>query len=437
VVIPAASETRFVPNEVLVELRSDAPRNAAQTLARTQRLTLLSSDSFRLAGVSLHRYRITDGRSVRTVLQALARNGRIARAQPNYVFELVSDAVTGVPDLPLPDMPGLSEDLLASVPPAVASEAPKPATAQEAPASTPDRVAAAPAPELQSSTTTPADQSMRDLQYALGKLRLGDAHRVARGERVRVAVIDSGVDERHPELAGVVSRALDAVGGDVQPHTHGTAMVGAIAARARLTGAAPSADIVSIRAFTGQGGRSGAEGTTVHLLRSLDLAEAEGARIVNMSFAGPRDALLARALGAARERGIILIAASGNAGPRAAPMFPAADPNVIAVTATDANDGLFDGAVRGAHVAVAAPGVDVIVPAPGGRYELTTGTSVAAAQVSGVVALMLQRDQSLDPDGVRRVLVSTARDLGQRGRDPMFGAGLVDAYGAVQAITAR
>ena len=92
----------------------------------------------------------------------------------------------------------------------------------------------------------------------------------------------------------------------------------------------------------------------------------------------------------------MLIAAAGNAGPNSPPLYPAADRNVIAVTATDMEDRLYTGANRGNHIAVAAPGVDVLVPAPGGNYQFTTGTSVAAAHVSGVVALLIERNPKLD-----------------------------------------
>jgi subtilisin family serine protease len=92
-----------------------------------------------------------------------------------------------------------------------------------------------------------------------------------------------------------------------------------------------------------------------------------------------------------------LIAAAGNAGPKSPPLYPGADPNVIAVTATDADDKIFSGANRGRYVSVSAPGVDILVPAPEGAYQLTTGTSVAAAEVSGVAALLLERNPRLTP----------------------------------------
>jgi subtilisin family serine protease len=103
------------------------------------------------------------------------------------------------------------------------------------------------------------------------------------------------------------------------------------------------------------------------------------------------------------------------------------------VTATDANDELFSKANRGRHIAVAAPGVDILLPAPSRTYQITTGTSVAAAHVSGIAALLLDRNPSLTPQAVRKILLATAKDLGPKGRDDQFGAGLADAYRAIQA----
>ena len=155
-----------------------------------------------------------------------------------------------------------------------------------------------------------------------------------------------------------------------------------------------------------------------------------------MSFAGPSDPELALALAAARKKGIVLVAAAGNAGAKSPPLFPASDANVIAVTAIDADDQLFKLANRGKHIAVAAPGVDVLAPAPRRSYQMSTGTSIAAAQVSGIAALLLERKPDLTPDAVRKILASTAGDLGPKGRDEQFGAGLADAFRAIQAIDA-
>jgi subtilisin family serine protease len=160
-----------------------------------------------------------------------------------------------------------------------------------------------------------------------------------------------------------------------------------------------------------------------------DHAINSGARIVNMSFAGSRDPTLERALQVAHDKGVILVAAAGNSGPNSAPLFPAADRNVIAVTATDVDDRLFPRASRGSHIAISAPGVEILVPAPGGSYQMSTGTSIAAAHVSGIVALLLERNPDLTPDAIRTILTGSAKWLGPRDE---FGAGLIDPIRALK-----
>jgi subtilisin family serine protease len=156
-----------------------------------------------------------------------------------------------------------------------------------------------------------------------------------------------------------------------------------------------------------------------------------------MSFAGPKDPSLERSLKAAYDKGIVLIAAAGNAGPKSPPLYPGADPSVIAVTATDMDDKIFSGANRGKYVSVAAPGVDILVPAPDGAYQLTTGTSVAAAEVSGIVALLLERNPKLTPANVRQILTTSAKRLAPGERDDNFGSGLVDPLRALQSAEPR
>jgi len=270
------------------------------------------------------------------------------------------------------------------------------------------------------------------IQYAVEKLKLPRAHELAQGERVLVAVIDSGIDAKHPEIAGMVADSFDPAGGSGNAHSHGTSIAGAIVAHSRLTGVAPRARILGVRAFDPDS--ANAEGTTFNILKGLEWAAKNGARVINMSFAGPRDPVIGRALAAANKKGIVLIAAAGNAGPKSPPLYPAADLNVIAVTAIDTQDNLFPMSNRGNHVAIAAPGVDVILPTPGGSYQMATGTSFAAAYISGIAALLLEREPGLSPDAVRGVLLRTAHDLGPKGRDKDFGAGLADAFEAVTSL---
>src|SRR5262249_18842665 len=119
------------------------------------------------------------------------------------------------------------------------------------------------------------------------------------------------------------------------------------------------------------------------------------------------------------------------------PLYPAANPKVIAVSATDAEDHLFAASNRGPHIALAAPGADIFLPAPDDKYQMTSGTSFSAAYVSGLAALMLERNPALKPDELRAMMMKTARDLGSPGRDDLFGAGEADAYAAVEAVTAQ
>jgi len=185
--------------------------------------------------------------------------------------------------------------------------------------------------------------------------------------------------------------------------------------------------VLAVHAF----GSAGSSGTSLNILKGLEWAGKAKANIFNMSFAGPADAELDIMLKALKGRGAVLIAAAGNAGPNSRPLHPAANADVIAVTATDPDDKLFAKANRGIHIAVAAPGVDILAASPGGSYQMHSGTSFAAAQVSGIAALLLERNPQLDAASIRRILMSTARDLGAPGHDDQFGSGLADALDAV------
>jgi subtilisin family serine protease len=341
-------------------------------LARRLNLSTVATHSFNLSGGTLFRFRITDGRPVGDVIHAL-ESENIGVAQPNYVFRLQQDATLAA----------------------------------------------------RNGTGDPT-------QYVVSKLRLLDVHRIAIGSNVPVAVIDSEIDGRHPELAGAVVEEFDAIGNHDRPHAHGTGMAGAIAAHRKLIGVAPGVHILAIHAFSSNGNDS-AEASSEHILAGIDWAIQKGAKIINMSFAGPDDPMLQLALQKARDRGIILIAAAGNMGPKSPPLYPAADPNVIAVTASDANDQILPQANQGPYVAVAAPGVDILEPAPSGGYQVTTGTSVAAAHVSGIAALLLEHDPKLDANAVRDLLTASAKHHTPKGRDDQFGYGIVDPY---QALTA-
>jgi subtilisin family serine protease len=268
------------------------------------------------------------------------------------------------------------------------------------------------------------------MQYEIAKLHLAQAHTLATGANVLVGVVDTGVDAAHPELAGSIAGTFDAVEFLPGLNKHGTSIAGLIAAHKTLMGAAPKARILSARVLGPNG-----IGGTFNILRGLDWAAANGARVINMSFTGPADPATRRFVEFAYNKGIVLVACSGNAGAKSPPLYPSAYPTVIAVSATDARDNLFEPSNRGRHVAVAAPGADILVAIPNGAFEIASGTSLSAAEVTGVAALILERKPDLNPDQVRAILQSTARDLGPKGQDPFFGAGLVNAHRALLAET--
>jgi subtilisin family serine protease len=279
-----------------------------------------------------------------------------------------------------------------------------------------------------------AETSAGSIQFAPQRMNVAEAHKVATGNAVKVAIIDTGIDVEHSELKGSVSKNFDAVDAAADaPTRHGTAMAGVIASKIQLTGIAPKVDILSARAFAPPKDGGGAAGTTFAIIKSMDWAYRSGARVYNLSFAGPKDPVLIRALDALTEYSTIMIGAAGNAGPGKPPAYPAAHPGVIAVTATDQNDGLYTMANRGSYVAVAAPGVDIITTTPGDRYELMSGTSIATAHVTGVVALVLERHPDLKAEAIAQLLANASTDLGQRGVDSEFGAGLVDALKALKS----
>ncbi|KFC71581.1 Serine protease [Bosea sp. LC85] len=407
VIVPPATERRLVNEEILFEL---APSAQADAVLRRYRATQIASRRFELAGIIIIRARLEGGRSARSVLAQMAGDPRVASAQPNYLYALQQDEPKGAAQ------------------PASADVAPAP------PASKPDAVEIPIIiPDLPPIPPLVSIAPKRELQpqYVVEKLHLDDLHKIARGAAIRVAVIDSGADTTHPELQGVLAGSFDALGGDVQPDAHGTAMAAAILAQAQLQGVAPGARLLAARAFSGSATAGPANGTTFHILAALDWAAGEGARVLNLSFAGPQDRLLSRSLAGAKAKGMVAVAAAGNGGAKAAPLYPGADPNVIAVTATDADDKPFSGANRGDYIAIAAPGVDVLAAEPQGRYAFSSGTSIAAAHVSGLVALLLEKRPELGLDDVRRLLSESAVDLGSRGKDPVFGAGRVDGSAAL------
>jgi hypothetical protein len=278
-------------------------------------------------------------------------------------------------------------------------------------------------------------------QYALQKIHAEALPPAARGQDVTVALIDSGVQRDHESLQGDHVTTLDLVGGKDRPpaETHGTALASIIAGSGKVQGLAPAVNLLAIRAFAEIDPKTGAsEADSFRVSQAVSVALDRRARIINMSIGGPNDPLVRMAVEQAVLTGTVVVAAAGNAGPAAPPVYPAAQTGVIAVTATDAKDRIFSGANRGDYIAVAAPGVDVLAARPGktpgsSAYDYFTGTSMATGYVTGLAAVLLSADPKLNTADLRHILESSATDLGPPKKDPEFGWGRIDAAAALSA----
>lgn len=337
-----------------------ARRRLSERLARDNGLLLLQNWPMPILGVDCVVMQVPGDVPLQAIVDRLARDHRVAWAQPLNRFEAQGTAPT-----------------------AATAGAPN------------DRLFAA--------------------QPAAGRWRLSDLHRIASGDGVRVAVIDSMADAGHPDLRGQFVTTRDFVGAPAaRAEAHGTAVAGIIGARSDngvgIAGIAPGARIMGLRACW-QRSPAATSCDSLSLARALVFALENGAGVVNLSLTGPRDQLIERLVEVGLRRGVSIVAAVD---PATGTGFPAAIRGVVAVGSDDL------AVTRGA--VYNAPGRDIPTTEPGGRWNLVSGTSYAAAHVSGLLALARQ------VDGRRRspALVSTR-----------VGGGAVDACATLLRAGAR
>ena len=239
---------------------------------------------------------------------------------------------------------------------------------------------------------------------------------------LRLGLIDGGVDRQHPALAAAAVR-VDGCGGSAHPSAHGTAVASLLVGNSGdFRGALPDGRLwaadVYCDAPTG--------GSVQAIAEALAWMAREQVAVINISLVGPPNKLLERTVAMLVARGHLLVAAVGNDGPAAAPLYPAAWAGVVAVTATDARRRLLPEAGRGPHVAFAAPGADLAAASRGeARFEVVRGTSFAAPLVAGLLAAQLQRPDPAAAALALAALSAQAVDLGATGRDALYGWGLV------------
>ncbi len=327
-------------------------------------------------------YRVAPGADRDAVLAGLGRDARVQLAQPLNHFETLQTPRT-------PQTPPITP----AAPTSPSSPTPQPAL-QAAP---------------QAHADAPAyNDPYLGLQRGFAAVGAAEAQRFSRGAGVRVALIDSGVDAQHPDLAGRIASQRDFVGGahpvPARGERHGTEMAGVIGAAANnavgIVGIAPQALLLAYRACWSVPGPAGAAGggadraarcDSFTLAQALGAAIAADADIINLSLGGPADALLARLALHAMQRGVIVVGALPASGRRDG--FPVGLAGVLAVGSSD--DAPAPGAPASAGPAgpagpavLAAPGRDILTLVPGGAYDFASGSSLAAAHVSGALALL-------------------------------------------------
>jgi hypothetical protein len=294
------------------------------------------------------------------------------------------------------------------------------------------RVAWAQPVQLFHGMATPSADPLYRLQPDARLWRTAELHRASTGSGVRVAVIDSGVDARHPDLAGQLAWDENFVGEDPPPpEAHGTAVAGVIAAKSGngigIAGVAPGARLMALRACwetTGAGSARDTRCSSFTLAKALQFAILHGARVINLSLGGPADRLLETLVQSALERGTAVVGAADPAQPGG---FPAAVPGVLAVALAAGQS-----APRGT---LSAPGADVPTCLPGARWGFVSGSSFAAAEVSGLVALLAQLLPHASPAELRSNIISTNSSAtlertANRSADPNSGV-TIDACASI------
>ncbi|CCH21960.1 type VII secretion-associated serine protease mycosin [Micromonospora lupini] len=282
---------------------------------------------------------------------------------------------------------------------------------------------------------------VRDEQWQLDELRADTAWRSSTGRGVTVAVVDSGVDANHPDLAGQVLPGLDLVGpaggAGPDPVGHGTTVAGLIAGRRDdkrgVVGLAPDSRILPVRVLDERNKYDDA----LIVAKGVRWAVDNGARVINLSLGGSGDSpALAAALDYAFARDVVVVACTGNlaTSPDSKVWYPAREPGVIAVSGLErSSDNLWSGSITGRATVLTAPATGLVGARPADGYWRVQGTSFAAPLVAATAALVRSRYPDMPAGEVVNRLLATARDIGPTGRDDRFGYGVVDPVAALTA----
>jgi thermitase len=368
-----------VPGEILVGFQRGLARGAAAATARSLGLRLVRE----VPGIDLAVMRANG--PVPAALKALRAQRGVVFAEPNAVE---------------------------SLPPLRRSEEPPPP----------------PSP-------APQGDPLADKQWGLAKVDVQAAWRVTRGvPETVVAIIDTGIDYNHPDLAGRVIKGRDFANNDDDPmdgHAHGTHCAGIAGASADngigIAGVAPGVSLMAVKVLSDSG-----SGTTDAVCGGIVWAADQGAHVISLSLGGPggKEAKQA-AVDYARSKGAVVVAAMGNNGANVA-VYPGASKGVIGVGATTAEDTRASFSNFGDWIAVAAPGHQILSTVPNGGFAAYSGTSMATPHVAGLAGLVRSAFPALEAEAVAAAIRQGATDLGAPGFDPQFGHGRIDAGRTLQ-----
>lgn len=282
----------------------------------------------------------------------------------------------------------------------------------------------------------PADATDADDPRGYGRRLVGWPSHLARCARnARLGMVDTGIDLGHPAFAGhaISQRWLVRESGDPTLLRHGTAIAGLLVGNApiqAIEGLAPGGVLLSAAVFDldGDGTPSASVENTVI---AIDWLGSENVDVINLSIAGPSNAVLERGIALAGRTGLPMVAAAGNEGSNGSRAYPAASPEVLAVTALDQRLKPYRHATHGAYIDVAAPGVDIWTAAMNGGGAYRSGTSIATPFVAVMVGALRVANPAANAEAIYAALRTAAEDLGSKGHDSVFGWGLAHMPDAV------
>lgn len=287
---------------------------------------------------------------------------------------------------------------------------------------------------------SPPQAPSQQTPWGIAQILAPQTWSTGQGAGVKVAIVDTGIDLTHPDLAGEIIGGYNAIYPTKSPNddnghgTHVAGIIGAINNTVGVVGVAPKVSLMPIKVLGANG-----SGYYSDIIEGIDWAVAHGAKIINMSLGGSADVQsLHDAVTRAKNAGVTVVAAAGNDG--GVLIYPAAYYEAVSVGATDSNNLIASWSNRGAGLDLVAPGVNIYSTYKGSTYATLSGTSMATPHVAGAAAVLAglitpcdtDHSGACSPDEIESRLRITATDLGVLGYDTVYGSGLINLYAATR-----